>query len=361
MSDNPELISQFTAITGVDEDRAKFYLESSAWKLDVAISRYYENDGGEISEDNTPDQPSESEQSHQAAPPRPKSKTTNSNFATLNTLTTSSDEEEEEGQAFYAGGSEHSGQQVLGPSKKKDIVSGMFKSVQKHGVEIVDQKPGGSKLFKGKGYKLGQTADDSEEVEGAAGPAPSPEVTLKLWKDGFTVNEGELRAYTDPANTEFLQSIQRGEIPQELRQGNTEVYLAMEDHRMESFKQVDKGVKPFTGQGYTLGSPAPPVVGAQREEDKPANEERAKQALKLDSSQPTTNIQIRLSDGSRLVAQFNHTHTVGDVRQYILTARPQYQTRNFNLLSGYPSRILEDSQSLAEGNLLNSAIMQKLI
>lgn len=35
MSENPELISQFTAITGVDEDRAKFYLESSAWKLDV--------------------------------------------------------------------------------------------------------------------------------------------------------------------------------------------------------------------------------------------------------------------------------------------------------------------------------------
>jgi UBX domain-containing protein 1 len=299
---------------------------------------------------------------HQATPPRPKTKTANSNFATLNTLTTSSDEDEEEGQAFYAGGSEHSGQQVLGPSKKKDIVAGMFKSVHKHGVEIVDQKPGSSKAFKGTGYKLGQTADDSVEVTGAAGPARSPEVVLKLWKDGFTVNNGELRSYTDPGNTEFLQSIQRGEIPQELRQGNSEVYLSMEDHRVEAFKQnADKGIKPFTGHGYTLGSPAPPVVGASREEDKPANEARAKEGLNLDTSQPTTNIQIRLSDGSRLVAQFNHTHTVGQVRQYILTARPQYQTRSFNLLSGYPSRILEDSQTLAEGNLLNSAIMQKLI
>ena len=65
-------------------------------------------------------------------PPKPKSKTTNSNFATLNSLVSSSDEEDEEGQAFYAGGSEHSGQQVLGPSKKKDIVSGVFKSVQKY-------------------------------------------------------------------------------------------------------------------------------------------------------------------------------------------------------------------------------------
>lgn len=38
MSDNEELVSQFTAITGVDDERAKFFLESSAWKLDVRIN-----------------------------------------------------------------------------------------------------------------------------------------------------------------------------------------------------------------------------------------------------------------------------------------------------------------------------------
>lgn len=40
--------------------------------------------------------------------------------------------EEEEGQAFYAGGSEHSGQQVLGPprGRRADIVSDMFRSVR---------------------------------------------------------------------------------------------------------------------------------------------------------------------------------------------------------------------------------------
>lgn len=35
------------------------------------------------------------------------------------------------GQAFYAGGSERSGQQILGPGKsRKDIVTEMFKSVR---------------------------------------------------------------------------------------------------------------------------------------------------------------------------------------------------------------------------------------
>lgn len=44
----------------------------------------------------------------------------------------SGESSEDEGQAFYAGGSEHSGQQVLGPSRgrRSDIISEMFRSVR---------------------------------------------------------------------------------------------------------------------------------------------------------------------------------------------------------------------------------------
>lgn len=71
-------------------------------------------------------------------------------------------------------------------------------------------------------------------------------------------------------------------------------------------------------------------------------------------------LQIRLADGSRLVGQFNHSHTVADVRQFILAARPQYEMASFNLLSSYPSKVLDNAQSLEEAGLLNAAIMQKL-
>lgn len=57
-----------------------------------------------------------------------KAKSQNKRFATVTNLNSSSSDEE--GQAFYAGGSEHSGQQVLGPSKRNDFVSEMFRSVQ---------------------------------------------------------------------------------------------------------------------------------------------------------------------------------------------------------------------------------------
>jgi UBX domain-containing protein 1 len=36
MADKDELLSQFTDVTGVDAERARFYLELSAWQLEVS-------------------------------------------------------------------------------------------------------------------------------------------------------------------------------------------------------------------------------------------------------------------------------------------------------------------------------------
>lgn len=148
MSDQAEKIAQFRAITGSDEEKAKFYLSSAADKVEVssiyfllikyqfytnfqiALANYFENpDEFDDPVEIVPDPSKQSESSPSSVPTsKPKSSSRASNFATINTLTTSSDEEE--GQAYYAGGSEHSGQQVLGPPKKRDIVADMFRSVQ---------------------------------------------------------------------------------------------------------------------------------------------------------------------------------------------------------------------------------------
>ncbi|XP_022899675.1 NSFL1 cofactor p47-like [Onthophagus taurus] len=366
MSENNDKLQQFLTVTGIDEERARFYMESSAWDLELALTSFYDAD---------PDQEPESVDTIQfsnpadetptdttAKPKTEKPTTRSSKFATLNTLESSDDEEE--GQAYYAGGSENSGQQVLGPpKKKKDIVAEMFKSVQEHGVEILDSastsQPG---AFRGTGYRLGQTGNDSVTVPGFVEPSPPIQVTMKLWREGFSLDNGPLRAYDDPSNRNFLDSVRRGEIPTELRQGVNEVHLSMEDHRMEGFKQTSHGklTKPFSGTGHTLGSPAPPTIGTPLNEDKSVNEAHAKKQVKLDEAQPITNLQIRLADGSRLIGQFNNSHTVGEVRSFIIAARPQYETRAFSLLSSYPTKELDDSQSLEAAGILNSAIMQKL-
>ncbi|XP_049814906.1 NSFL1 cofactor p47 isoform X1 [Schistocerca nitens] len=384
MADHDELISQFSDVTGVDSERARFYLESSAWKLEVALASFYENDAD--------DNPIDDDPVEVAPPPPPlaasapsESKSasrvkTNSRFATVASLhknDTSSDEEE--GQAFYAGGSEHSGQQIVGPGKKKkDIVAEMFKSVQEHGAEVVDPRhptPGQKQKFSGTGYRLGQTSSDTQVVGGASRSSQNrhTEITLKLWREGFSIDDGPLREYTNPENREFLESVRRGEIPQELlREANgSEVHLNMEDHHHEDFVTSKPKVRAFTGKGHLLGSntagdcsPSPATIGITKpmdEKDREANEEQAKTVIAVDQSLPTTTVQIRLADGSRLVGQFNHSHTIGDVRRYIITARPQYEHQVFSLLTTFPSKQLDDNAvTLKQAGILNAAILQRL-
>ncbi|XP_011703900.1 PREDICTED: NSFL1 cofactor p47 isoform X2 [Wasmannia auropunctata] len=293
-------------------------------------------------------------------------------FGTLNDLHGSdSSSEEEEGQAFYAGGSEHSGQQVLGPGKKKkDLITDMFKSCQEQSIAADPPKIGGQQrpnTFRGTGYKLGQTSSDSEVVMGANADQQSSNglIILKLWKDGFTINDSEIRSYEEAENRDFLDAIKRGEIPTEIRQQvqGAEVRLDMEDHRHETYVPPKTKVKAFSGKGHMLGSPSPATVGMTvptDPADQAANEAQAKKDLELDTSKPTTTLQIRLADGSIVKAQFNLTHTVADLRRYIITMRPQYALRDFSLLTVYPTKELAEDKTIEEAGLQNSAIMQRL-
>jgi UBX domain-containing protein 1 len=96
----------------------------------------------------------------------------------------------------------------------------------------------------------------------------------------------------------------------------------MEDHHMEEFMEPKRKALVFGGKGHVLGSPAPATVTAAAapaltDTEKTDNEEAAKTAAGVDSSQPNTTVQVRLMDGSRLLVNLNHTHTVGDLRRYI--------------------------------------------
>lgn len=390
MSSNNEQVKQFAQITGASEERAKFFVDAANGELQVALSNFYEgeNDDADISdEENPPAEPASIQFARAEKAKAKKAPKPQSNIATLHTLhSSSSEDEEEQGQAFYAGGSERSGQQVLGPPRKnpiKDYVSEIFRSAQQGNLETFDpsDESGGSSwsLYAGTGYRLGQTEDDHQEVAprgsraaAATGGQQNLEiVTLTLWRQGFVINDGELRLYEDPANREFFESITRGEIPEELRsKGQTMFRVDLKDNRHEEYVKRSKPFKAFGGSGQTLGSPVPPMATASSSSttssssasgNNEENEKRASEELALDSSQPTTMLQIRLADGSRLSARFNQTHTVDQVRRYIVNARPQYGAQNFALMTTFPSKELSDgAQSLKDAGLLNAAIMQRL-
>lgn len=243
-------------------------------------------------------------------------------------------DEPERGQAFYAGGSEHSGQQILGPS----AADSLFERTRQSHALLNEQAPTGTSL------------------------------PVVFWRNGFTVaDETELRDYESPQNRTFLESLRRGETPPELahrvRGGMIDVKLenkAHLDYQPETRRQA------FTGEGHRLGAPVPETVEPQScSADNSTSMASSSQSnstrsnLVLDENQPITSIQIRLADSTRLVVRANLTHTIQDIVNHIRQERPQYS--EFVLATTFPAKDLSDlSQTIEDAKLNNASVIQKV-
>ncbi|XP_055339575.1 NSFL1 cofactor p47-like [Paramacrobiotus metropolitanus] len=416
MSNEDDLIRQFSETTGLQPDRSRFYLESAGWEIGVALETYFDSRGSQDEDVNMEDYHAQQQMpgsgfapyftpptnaapapaASQAVPrpignPKPTSGASGSSrIATLNSIRgrESTDEEDDDpdndkdqGQEFYVG----SGQEVIGPGRKQnrnpdDIITSVFKSARQHGAEQVEHESpaaGRSSMFTGAGQRLDASAPvgtHSAPIPSGSAPAPVDPpnrglVVLRMWQNGFTVNDGPLRGYSDPANEEFMSSVKQGRMPRELAMmaSQGEVRVQMEDHRDAEYRPPKKAPEYFGGTGHMLGSPAPAVVSnpgtakkAESGDARKASEDKAKAAFASDGSLPATNIQIRLTDGSRIVHRFNEVATVGDIRRFVRLARPEFEAADFQMLAGFPSKALtDDSVSLKDANLLNAAIQVK--
>ncbi|XP_067163571.1 NSFL1 cofactor p47 isoform X1 [Apteryx mantelli] len=384
MADREEALREFVAVTGVEEERARFFLESAGWDLQIALASFYE-DGGDDDILTLP-QPTPSSISRGTAARCARAsaridlliRASDHRVTSFRDLVHAQedDDEEEEGQRFYAGGSERSGQQIVGPPRKKspnELVEDLFKGAKEHGAVAVDRTAKSSgetskpKPFAGGGYRLGATPEEESAYvagERRQNSAQDVHVVLKLWKSGFSLDSGELRSYQDPSNAQFLDDIRRGEVPAELRRlaRGGQVNLDMEDHRDEDYVKPKSVFKAFTGEGQKLGSTVPQVMGTSSPAQQAENEAKASSAISIDESEPITNIQIRLADGGRLVQKFNHNHRIRDIRLFIVDARPAMAATSFILMTTFPNKELTDeNQTLKEANLLNAVIVQRLI
>lgn len=322
-------------------------------------------------------------------------------FATLNSLkgddskkhdSGSSDEDEARGpkpgerQSFYVGGGEHSGQEVLGPPGRKpeELVDKLFKDARKAGAQAPDEvAPSAnaqprSRAFQGAGRRL-NSDDDVVEVPVEPPQPTQPRtvgpnqvtVAFRLWQNGFSLDDGPLREYNDPASRRFMESIQRGQIPSELTTAHPgcEIDLTMERHVNEEYKPPP--MKPFSGQGTRLGAVVPGVEGAPApepviptpgpSEPTPAPEAAPTPKLDVDESKPKGTIGVRLTDGKTIKLTVNQSHTVGDVRRAICQALPALAMNAFVFHSSYPKKQIEDeTQSLGDAQLLNSVIIMRV-
>lgn len=226
--------------------------------------------------------------------------------------------------------------------------------------------------FSGTGQTLGGEGVESRSIpdpnaaptsRAAAASGPVQERTLHLWRDGFSIDDGELRRFDDPENADALRMIQQGRAPVHLMNVRYDEPLDVKlQQHDENFKQLPKVYKPFGGEGRRLGSPVPGDASASSAATTltttfvppaPASSSASTTAsapTNVDSSQPTIMIRIQMPDGTRLPARFNTTQTVNDIYEFITQSSADLRSGGWVLATTFPNKDHTD-KSLVLGDM----------
>jgi len=267
------------------------------------------------------------------------------------------DDQDDENQDFFTGG-EKSGLAVQNPNaaNPRDQINNILKRARQNA-----PRPGGdderpTSHFRGAGTTLGGDDTPSRVIPDPNANIPAPAERahreLHLWRDGFSVDDGPLFRYDDPANARTLEMINTGHAPLHILnvEHGQEVDVEVHAHKDEDYKQPKKKYVPFSGSGQRLGSPTPggsslstqTAAATSSATTASASAGSAAPAVQVDESAPTVTLQIRLGDGTRLQSRFNTTHTIGDVYDFVTRSSPASQNRSFALMTTFPSKELSD-------------------
>ncbi|KAJ3830511.1 hypothetical protein F5880DRAFT_1515122 [Lentinula raphanica] len=294
------------------------------------------------------------------------------------------DEDNDQGESWFAGG-ERSGISVQNPDRPGaerggavpggDMVRNILRRAAEGGVPAPVEPT--SRNFFGGGHRLG-----SDEVESSYVPDPEqnreePIIRhLTFWRDGFTVEDGPLMRYDDPAHASVLTEIESGRAPPSLLNINPGDPVELRVAKRVNEEFVPPKANAFSGSGHRLGAPVPEFAGASvgggsampgsfidtpsgpssgRTEPTSVNTK-----YEVDQSKPMTSVQIRLADGTRMVCRMNLTHTVLDLRNFINASRPENLTRPYSIGTTFPNRTLDDlNATIEQAGLKNSVVVQK--
>ncbi|GBF60095.1 UBX domain-containing protein [Trichophyton mentagrophytes] len=362
-----EMISHFCAITGATPAVAREHLVANNWDLDMAIAEVYpEEEGPESDYDDMGDSRqaegttgAQGVAASHAQGAGSKSRASAKKFATLGDLGSgdgggppSHDYDDDEPQDLFAGG-EKSGLAVQNPD---DIKRKIIEKAKK-AMPPVERNPTPAKShFTGTARTLGGDDTPSRIIEDPNANQPQPlervQRTLHFWNDGFSVDDGDLYRSSDPKNAQILEGIRQGRAPLSIMnvQIGQDVDVQVKQHDSDYVRPKGK-FKAFSGSGQRLGSPTPGMVSAASAAapaaaPAPAEASTGPEQPKIDESQPTVTLQIRLGDGTRLTSRFNTTHTIGDVYQFVAAASPVSQQREWVLMTTFPSTELNDRSAI---------------
>ncbi|KAK7057951.1 SEP-domain-containing protein [Favolaschia claudopus] len=285
---------------------------------------------------------------------------------------THSDDESDEQETWFAGG-ERSGISVQNPRRGREpggnLVRDLLRRAQEEGATPGDDVPSRPTFFTGGGHTLGGEGQASSFVPGEA-QEPEDELVVRrltFWRDGFTVEDGELMRYDDPANADVLAAIHAGHAPPSILNVRIGQRVDVQVTKRTDEDYIPPKPKPFSGSGNRLGAPVPAAVSSSAAASSSSRSQATSASsitprFEVDQTQPTTSVQIRLADGTRMVCRMNLTHTVLDLRNFINASRPENLTRPYTIGTTFPNRTLDDNSATIEGaGLKNSVVVQRWV
>ncbi|XP_045700393.1 UBX domain-containing protein 2A isoform X2 [Phyllostomus hastatus] len=190
--------------------------------------------------------------------------------------------------------------------------------------------------------------------------AQKVDVSIKLWKNGFTVNDA-FRSYSDGASQQFLNSIKKGELPSELEGtfDKEEVDVKVEDKKHEVCVSTKPVFQPFSGRGHRLGSATPKIISKAKSIE--VEKKNNLSLVPLNHQEPITSVQIWLASGKRIVQKFNMSHRISHIKDFIEKYQGSPRSPPFSLATALPFlRSLDETLTLEEARLQNAVIIQRL-
>lgn len=407
--DREDILKEFCNRNNIDVSQGRFFLESTNWNYELATALLHEvippeeghglqpsSDVSKVPEvtgsssgisggDQQPPQPLQRQQNTQGQ--GMKSGTASKKFATLRDLE-GNDESAEEKSHLFTGG-EKSGLSVEDgdPDPKKQLVRDILEKARQHTISPLDEQDSGPSSLASSWASVGQRLGTENEASGSTTPVTQsgpprenpptenqPEKplrrTLYFWRNGFSVDDGPIYTYDDPANQEMLRYINSGRAPLHLLgvSMNQPIDVVVQ-HRMD--EDYVAPFKPFSGKGQRLGStymqprmsqmPGGLYTDTSTSSSVPINVKpnstTPHASLQIDENKPTTRIQVRLSNGGRTVLTVNLSHTLHDIYEAVRAVSPG----NFILSVPFPAKTLEDDPSVTveAASLKNASLVQK--
>ncbi|KAI1127866.1 hypothetical protein F5Y10DRAFT_187716 [Nemania abortiva] len=396
MADHDQITQEFMSTTNASLEDATFYLEANEWNLNAAVQTWLtdqEDDvsgraAGDIAPQSAPTGPrrldgqpvssqaiptTSSSSSSSKRPQKKKGLATLSSLGGDNAHDDDDDDDDDDNDAAhrdtYAGG-EKSGLAVQDPNQRADparLVRDLLSKARSNAQRPEASTPAGPSSFRGSGQTLGGEGTESRVIPDPhepLGPARSSNAEpqtriLHLWQDGFSIDDGELRRFDDPANAEALRLIQSGRAPVHLMNVRYDepIDVKLQQHA-ENYRPLPKVYRPFGGEGRRLGSPVPGEATAAAATAATTSSTSAAASSPLaappsssvDESQPAVTIRIQMPDGTRLPARFNISQTVNDIYDFISRASPELRAGGWVLATTFPNKDHTD-KSLVIGEM----------